>query len=57
MLKLVHKLICKVISERRVPKKMKESTILLLHKKGLKADPMNYRPISLLQISFKLMDS
>lgn len=45
---LLYHLIYKIMKDMRVPKAMKQSTVVLLHKKGPKNDPMNYRPISLL---------
>ena len=57
MARLLHTLLEKIATERAVPRAMKESTVVLLHKKGPKADPMNYRPISLLQSTFKLLDA
>lgn len=57
MARLLHTLLEKIATERTVPRAMKESTVVLLHKKGPKADPMNYRPISLLQSTFKLLDA
>ena len=35
---------------------MKQSQIILIHKKGKRLDPENYRPISLLQSSLKLLE-
>ena len=36
---------------------MKQSTLIMIHKKGIKLNPMNYRPISLLQSTYKILDS
>ena len=46
-----------IMKERFVPRQLKRSNIVLIHKGGTWRDPLNYRPISLLQTAFKLLDS
>ena len=36
---------------------MKKSQIVLIHKKGNRSNPLNYRPISLLNTSLKIIDA
>ena len=57
LLNLITKIIQKIFEEERVPLRMKKSTIVLLHKKGNKTNPMNYRPITLNNTSIKILDA
>jgi exonuclease III len=43
-----------IFSSEAVPKEWGESTTVMVYKKGDTADPINYRPISLLNVSMKL---
>ena len=57
MIFLVYKLIQQIARTCNVPKEMKQSTLIMIHKKGSKLNPMNYRPTSLLQSTYKILDS
>ena len=48
------KLYNQILHDKQIPKKWKEAKIILLHKKGDKADIKNYRPISLLSHAYKI---
>jgi hypothetical protein len=49
----IHKLI-KLIWNKKLPHKWKESVVVPIHKKGDKTDSSNYRGISLLSTSYKI---
>lgn len=51
----VHEVCIAVLKEGRLPKCMSESLIVLLYKKGEKRDLKNWRPISLLNVDYKLI--
>ena len=48
------KLFNQIITKKCIPQSWKEAKIILLHKKGDKADIKNYRPISLLSHLYKI---
>mmetsp|Transcript_14741 Transcript_14741/g.22020 ORF Transcript_14741/g.22020 Transcript_14741/m.22020 type:complete len:600 (-) Transcript_14741:374-2173(-) len=56
-LEALRKIINKAISTKKLPKSWKKAKVILLHKKGDRNDPSNYRPISLIQSIAKLLDS
>ncbi len=43
------------ISERQIPMAWKQSTIILIYKKGDSNDPSNFRPIALMSCLYKLL--
>jgi hypothetical protein len=53
----VSKTINQVISTSQYPDDWAESILVLLHKKGAIEDPANYRPINLLDIFFRIVES
>ena len=48
------KLFNKIMKSGKVPSSWKESNLVLIHKKGPKDDPQNFRPISLLNSTYKI---
>jgi hypothetical protein len=57
LLPAIHKLINSVWNKEGLPDKWKESIIVPIHKKGDKADCSNYRGISLLSTSYKILSN
>jgi hypothetical protein len=57
LLSAIHKLIYSVWSKEELPDQWKESIIVLIHKKGDKTDCNNYRGISLLSTSYKMLSN
>jgi hypothetical protein len=55
LLSEIHKLINSVWNKEELSDDWKESIILLIHKKGDKTDCNNYREISLLLTSYKIL--
>ena len=55
LLSFLKRLFRKILSEKQIPEQMKQS--ILIHKKGDRMNAQNYRPISLLQVQFKLLDA
>jgi hypothetical protein len=51
----IHKLINSVWNKERLPDQWKESIIVPIHKRGDKTDCNNYRGISLLSTSYKIL--
>ena len=47
----------KCLCERRIPARWKNSTTILIHKKGPGDDPSNFRPIALMSCLYKLFTS
>ena len=45
------KLYNQILQSKKIPPKLKEAKVILLHKKDDKADIKNYRPISLLSVT------
>lgn len=45
------------LSEKKIPKAWKQSTIILIYKKGDSNDPSNFRPIALMSCLYKLFTS
>jgi hypothetical protein len=45
------------LAEGRVPEDWKKANVTPIHKKGPKAEPGNYRPVSLTSVSCKVMES
>ena len=52
----LHKLFQLSIRERKVPSTWKQADVIPIYKKGDKSDPNNYRPVSLLNTTGKLME-
>jgi hypothetical protein len=52
---VIHKLINSVWNKEELPDQWKESIIVPIHKKGDKTDCNNYRGISLLSTSYKIV--
>ena len=57
LLSFLKRLFRKILSEKQIPEQMKQSILILIHKKGDRMNAQNYRPISLLQVQFKLLDA
>ena len=53
----IHKLVCKIWTEENSPEKWTESIIIPIFKKGDKTDCNNYRGISLLSTSHKILSN
>jgi len=53
----IHKLITSIWKKEELPEEWKESIIVPIHKKGDKADCNNYRGISLLPTTYKILSN
>jgi hypothetical protein len=53
----IHKLITSIWEREKLPEEWKESIIVLIHKKGDKTDCNNYRGISLLSTTYKILSN
>jgi hypothetical protein len=53
----IHKLIKLIWNKEELPHKWKESTVVHIHRKGDKTDCSNYRGISLLPTSYKILSN
>jgi hypothetical protein len=53
----IHKLINSIWNKQELPDQWEESIILPVHKKGDKSDCNNYRGITLLSISYKILSN
>jgi hypothetical protein len=57
LLSAIHKLINSIWNKEELPVQWKESIIVPIHKKGGKTDCNNYRGISLLSTSYKMLSN
>jgi hypothetical protein len=57
LLSAIHKLVSCIWNKEELPDQWKESIILPIHKKGDKTDCNNYRGISLLSTSYKIVSN
>jgi hypothetical protein len=53
----MHKLITLICNKEELPHQWKESIVVPIHKKGEKTDCSNYRGISLLSTSYKILSN
>ena len=53
----IHKLIVLIWNKEELPQEWKESTIVTIHKKGDRMDCNNYRGLSLLSTSYKILSN
>jgi hypothetical protein len=53
----IHRLVCSTWNREELPQQWKESTTVPIHKKGNKTDCNNYRGISLLSTSYKILSN
>jgi hypothetical protein len=53
----IHKLIMLICNKEELPHQWKESIFVPIHKKGDKTDCINYRGISLLSTSYKILSN
>ena len=53
----IHKLIVSILNKEELPEEWKESIIVPIHKKGDKTDCNNYRGISLLPTTYKILSN
>jgi hypothetical protein len=53
----IHKLIISIWNKEELPEEWKESVIVPIYKKGVKTDCSNYRGISLLSTTYKILSN
>jgi len=53
----IHKLITSIWKKDKLPEEWKESIVVPIHKKGDKTDWNNYRGVSLLPTTYKILPS
>jgi hypothetical protein len=57
LLSEIHKLINYILNKEELPDQWKQSIILPIHKNGVKTDYNNYRDITLLSTSYKILSN